>query len=502
MTYTRSTLDQPNLSNPTLASGGSLEPNTTYYYKVIAISGTEYRIWQVGNYYSLPSNEVSITTDDTNKTVVLDWGDITNADQYAVYRSKVSGVYTTMLWKPPQITTSNFTDDGTYNPSGYTNLAPYDVKLNGYLKISDEGSSDVPITLEDIYNEDVANGWDIIEKLDFGIYEIHCFLEIAGSVYFNTENETLIINGGLIFNSHCTVGRKLKENSYANGCSFIFKRVHKFSQVYGSYIYDSKFFAVLDGLSSYAIHMQAFYIQQGAQFEGNICEGFRGVYFEDAGTSAKNLILNTNRSSEGQSIFGIANPNSLDIVFENIIVSGFSTGIQLESGSAGKFKGLTLVGNNKDIYGYRNTANPVVVDTTFSTLSMSRSDTSQDGTISIKYTFNLKVTDKNNVAIKGAAINFKSSNGKINLSLTTASDGTIAEQELFDLIYSIPSGGTGYYYNYQSPYLDEDNYNPYTLTISKPGYQTYQEEITVDRKIDWMIALEKVKISVDQEVLI
>lgn len=45
------------------------------------------------------------------------------------------------------------------------------------------------------------------------------------------------------------------------------------------------------------------------------------------------------------------------------------------------------------------------------------------------------------------------------------------------------------------------DYSPFTITISKAGYQTYKKKFTLDKKIDWIIALTPARIQIDQECL-
>jgi len=47
----------------------------------------------------------------------------------------------------------------------------------------------------------------------------------------------------------------------------------------------------------------------------------------------------------------------------------------------------------------------------------------------------------------------------------------------------------------------ETDYNPFTLTIKKKGYDTYKKTVTIDDKIDWVIRLKRSKINIDQGVI-
>ena len=56
-------IQAPKLNTPTLSSGGSLSPSTTYYYRVVAVDG--FYTWNQSK-DSPRSNIVSITTDTPN----------------------------------------------------------------------------------------------------------------------------------------------------------------------------------------------------------------------------------------------------------------------------------------------------------------------------------------------------------------------------------------------------------------------------------------------------
>ena len=94
-----------------------------------------------------------------------------------------------------------------------------------------------------------------------------------------------------------------------------------------------------------------------------------------------------------------------------------------------------------------------------------------------QYTFDLKVTDKDNVAISGATVTVKDNTGANVFSVNTAADGTIAQQTV----------SRGYYNQANGDTLQE--YSPHNLTITKAGYITYDQDFTLDELTDWEIAL-------------
>lgn len=78
------TLSCPYNVSLTLQAGGSLTASTTYYYRITAFNE---------NGETTGSIEKSITTDTSNKTILVEWDVISGADGYIIYRSTLSGSY-------------------------------------------------------------------------------------------------------------------------------------------------------------------------------------------------------------------------------------------------------------------------------------------------------------------------------------------------------------------------------------------------------------------------
>jgi hypothetical protein len=102
-------------------------------------------------------------------------------------------------------------------------------------------------------------------------------------------------------------------------------------------------------------------------------------------------------------------------------------------------------------------------------------------TIYRHYTFDLKVTDKDNAPISGATVILKDKDGNVLFTVNTAGDGTIAQQTVSRGYYNQANGNT----------LQE--YSPHTLTIAKAGFQTYTKVFTLSDKIIWQITLFKAR---------
>jgi hypothetical protein len=96
-----------------------------------------------------------------------------------------------------------------------------------------------------------------------------------------------------------------------------------------------------------------------------------------------------------------------------------------------------------------------------------------------QYTFDLKVTDKDNNPINGATVTLKDKGGNQIFSVNTDANGNIATQ----------TASRGYYDQAHGSTLQD--YGPHTLTIAKAGYQTYIKKFTLSAKTIWEIKLAK-----------
>ena len=85
------------------------------------------------------------------------------------------------------------------------------------------------------------------------------------------------------------------------------------------------------------------------------------------------------------------------------------------------------------------------------------------GVVDRKYTFNLHLEDSTGAAIDNAAIILTDKDGNTVLSVSTGADGKIAQQTVTYKRYYYSSGAQVW------------DYSPHTLTITKAGYQIYQD---------------------------
>lgn len=107
-----------------------------------------------------------------------------------------------------------------------------------------------------------------------------------------------------------------------------------------------------------------------------------------------------------------------------------------------------------------------------------------DRHVKVKYNINLKIVNENGNPISSVNVKLTDTNGDETFSVNTEADGKIVEQTV--MVYDK-------WWEYADSWaLHEDEYNDFTIKIFKAGYKTYKTEFTLDEKVDWTIALQKV----------
>lgn len=104
-----------------------------------------------------------------------------------------------------------------------------------------------------------------------------------------------------------------------------------------------------------------------------------------------------------------------------------------------------------------------------------------------QYTFDLKVTDKDNNPLANATVALRNNVGALIFSVLTNASGDIVTQTV----------SRGYYTQATGDILQD--YSPHALTITRAGYQTYHKHFTLSAKTTWEIKLAQIsQILLDQ----
>lgn len=177
----------PVLDAAVLVAGGTLAANTTYYVVVVAKNANVSYAVNQATLYTAPSNEISFTTDTINKSASLTWSSVVGATYYEVFITTVSGNYQTNYYtvcNSSTVNTTSYTITGIINgvyhasllTSPYSGLQSLPLGLNKnspLIKINISGNE----TLQSIYNALVVGGY-------------------AGNVYYDGLN--FAIHGNIV----------------------------------------------------------------------------------------------------------------------------------------------------------------------------------------------------------------------------------------------------------------------------------------------------------------
>jgi hypothetical protein len=125
----------------------------------------------------------------------------------------------------------------------------------------------------------------------------------------------------------------------------------------------------------------------------------------------------------------------------------------------------------------------VFIDAVLCTWGINDSGSGHTKDIYRQYSVNLHLADIAGVNISGATVTLKDVNGTQVFSVSTGADGKIAEQLVTHTKYDHAASWAAV------------TYGPHTLTITKEGYQDYQDVIAIDRKLDLEVALSYVRTS-------
>ncbi|GBD90295.1 hypothetical protein BMS3Abin04_01012 [bacterium BMS3Abin04] len=500
-----------------LVSGGTLDANTTYYVRVTADQGGSYGYAGIpGALESLPSTEVSITTDATNKSILVTITD-DGHKYHTVYVTKVSGDYSgntrcgavnyvatlrNYVLSYTITTTPTLSTLHTFNQ--VSNMPTGLVKETGTITINATGS----ITLQDIYDQVVADGYG-----DYVFYDGKTF-NLKGSFYFTgstagdltVKNTILNIYGINNTNTNfiITFGQWDSTNNRAlNGCHMFFWGENgQFYQKAAIKFYGCKMVAG-GGLDSTTTPLTTYdrwvigrltnlYVYDTDTFQQNDFDNGIRIWPNANMANFKSI----NASQSGASIDLNANYNVSDFTLiygyfwlrpnkTTVITDAY---IQTMNDSGAHFKIHETSGNTGSLKIINGTfvAQTYVNDVPTDQPAFYPYGTSGAPTITIYKSLNLKVVDKDGNSISGATIDIENSGGAISGSpFTTDANGEIATEVK---VYDVTQKGAGDV----RQWFDYTSTNPIVITISKSGYKTYKTSQTILNKVDWTIRLEKV----------
>ena len=166
-----------------------------------------------------------------------------------------------------------------------------------------------------------------------------------------------------------------------------------------------------------------------------------------------------------------------NFTIDKITVQGASTLLWITSAGIGIIKNLVGRDNGTDIYAHGITQARYFINCDFGRDAwVISADSNPTANIYRQYELDLHVVDLVG-NLPGATVALKDKNGTPCFSAVTDADGRIVRQTVTRIIY-----------DHNNAFLPVD-YGPFVLTITKPGYQTYTDILTIDRKMDLEVAL-------------
>ncbi len=339
-------------------------------------------------------------------------------------------------------------------------------------------SGETNCNFEALYQASVAGGWNVIEKPYENVYYLNAMLSLATNTTFVDTNKTILINGYLInqtntniilVNSGCTLTLgNLADSTYKvgnQGCDLKF--IHIQGQVGRPLIYNNGTIN-LYGCKISADSTQLVYfwsagtwkiyscLLQAIQFESvnNVNNDVANTIFINVYTYSTTLQLSNVRWLLGVPNYGhsnltltdcyVINPNPLKI---------------FRSGDTSKLKLINTPSTN---YSY----------------TLGGANVNNSGTIEIYYTISPSVITIDKQPIQGANIKLFDKNNTLVLDTTTDVNGTISS-DIIQKLYKFMPDNT----------LVITDYNPFTLVVSKDGYETYTSTFDLTEKYRSIITL-------------
>lgn len=354
----------------------------------------------------------------------------------------------------------------TYNAGTNT------ITITGY-------TSGTPCNFTDIYNADVAGGWGVVTSQCTNQFCFSCKIQIGDgstATWFADEKKQIIFVDGIVAlneiffyptaNSHFRLGKNISGYRNEYGCSIIVDEsdtgYYFIAGISGTYapnveLYNSTFIGVegIDGKCRYADAPKIYNCV------------FDGIYLFNF-TNSDICTLDLLNSVDGLTLMAGT--------LKNIYVHDNGSAIWTYSTFDITVDGGIFRGNGDILNTYAGSCNAYLIDCDVDTWHFDFR-ANWTGKAYRQYKFDLKVQDKDENDISGAAVKIWDKDNNLVVDATTNASGIIATQTLNYGYYNRAGGDTSIMQT------------PHTIQISKAGYETYKKKWTLDKKTDWAIAL-------------
>ena len=467
--YTFTDVPQPTSCSATAVAGGSLAASTTYYYRIYKVATAAAGNSWLGK--SLPSAEFSVTTDATDKTARITFTCADTSGSYRIFRHTTSGFiednYVASLAFYPTDALYNTSGTVTFDDTGYAvggnNFLETKDNAHGVLELSGSTSSD-KFSIVDLYNADVAGGWGVIERISTNVFKVNCYVIGHANMYWYDVEKTIIFADGVSFSTSANIqfGDISGTNLTSRGCNLIFTPTWLSSTNFGT-------------CYMYRTHLTYLYPRRAAGTEiitglGLIGLSFYGGILQDCTIDRPRNFIPLGGSS---------------CTFKNVIVSRFDNafssyaavydGIRMLSGSRVWQLGGTNTVTGRDVYTEStnlvlliNATGSLTIINSISDLSIIQAGTDNTGfTIYDQFSYNLTVVDDDGVGIETANVKVYDKDDTEIIDVNSGTGGVVAEQFI-----------TRRESNTVVKTATITTKSPFTLVVSKAGYETYEEIFT------------------------
>ena len=361
----------------------------------------------------------------------------------------------------------------TYNAGTNT------ITVTGYT----EGT---PCTFLDIYNADVSGAWGKVTRQCTNQYCIQAKLQIGDgstATWFADENQQIVIPTGVVTGSGWGVlwVKKANANFRLGKCTNATKQLTES----GCQIWVTRDTAgamsILDGENSSGnveVYSSQIYFGQAAQkgrFYRCVNGKFWGNNFDNKVqiASATGLdVYNNDHFNEYSGLYAVGGVFDLLRFYKTTYITNLDPTLSADV----TIKNVVAKENTYVARGYSTAYNLTMINFDVETWAFTYS--SYTGKFYRQYEFDLKVIDKDNVAINGATVKIWDKDSNLVVDTTTNASGVIATQTIT----------RGYYNQANSNTLQEAS--PHLIKIEKAGYTTYEADFTLEDKTDWLIALQ------------
>jgi hypothetical protein len=464
--FTFADMTKPASITGTPVTGGTLAASTTYYYRVIGTreAGTSQNYW-VGKTKS--SDEFSATTDATNRSVQISFTQPAGEGviSYRIFRSTTAGgtlnnAVACLTFLPRDVTyrsgtTITFVDTG-YTANGGNTYLNVDTDPHGVLTVTNSSTGD-RISIVDIYNADVAAGWGVIKKINANTYLVNCFLVTNGQFWSDREKNIIFTDGVFWNSSDLLFGAISGANQTSGGCNLIFTTqwLNSISPTTinayrTNFIYQNPTLTLGQAFAGFS--------WSSGTIQDCTCERFRN-FQPNSKTNCilKNFVMNgyDNAFSAGAG------------TFINVRMLQGSRPWQTSGASNIYGKGVFVDGAVYTVLWIGQNAVVNLVDSQFVNGGGCNID-STGSVLNDKISFNLNVVNTNQTALTGVNVKVYDTNSTLVVDVNTDVNGNIVEQEITRRQYTVTNLTVN----------PPNNKYPFTIIVSKAGYETYTEKVT------------------------